>query len=152
MKQTSPIPFTGKSRRRENTIINSRRRGAIMVGAMICLLLISLLLGSLLKVALAHRRQVRTEQYRLQAQWLAESAMERSVNRLTADGDYSGEEWNIAAKELDGRHAGSVKISVQKSAKRPMQRIVTVEAIYPSGVARSAKRTKQLTVRIKTNP
>lgn len=152
MKQTFPTAETGRSRGRENTSLDSRRRGAIMICAMICLLLISLLLGSLLKVALAHRRQVRTEQYRLQAQWLAESALERSVSRLAADADYSGEEWNIAAKELDGRHAGSVKIGVQKSAQRPMQRIVTVEAIYPSGVARSAKRTKQLTVRIKTNP
>lgn len=152
MKQTFSRPFSGRSRGCVKTTTDSRRRGAILICAMICLLLISLLLGSLLKLALAHRRQVRTEQYRLQAQWLAESAMERSVDRLAADGEYSGEEWNIAAKELDGRHAGSVKISVQKSATRPMQRIVTVEAIYPSGVARSAKRTKQLTVRIKTNP
>ena len=44
---------------------------------MICLLLVTVVFGSLLKVALAETDQVRHEQARRQAHWLAESGVER---------------------------------------------------------------------------
>ncbi len=138
--------------RRLNGSPHTRRRGAVLIGAMVCLVLVSMLLGSLLRLAVTHRRQVRRQQDYLQAEWLAESAMERAASRLAADSDYPGESWNIAADELGGPHSGFVKISVQKPDQRPNQRIVAVEAIYPSGVVYFAKRTKQVTVEISKQP
>ena len=128
------------------------RRGAVLIGVMVCLLLVSMLLGSLLRLAVTQRRQVRTEQDLLQAQWLAESAMERAASRLAADAGYSGESWNIAADEFGGRHSGLVKISVRKQDDPPNERLVTIEATYPSGAVRFAKRTKQVTVEVNREP
>lgn len=118
-----------------------------MVAAMICLLLATVLLGSVLKMAMTGRKQVRREQWRLQAAWLAEAGLERAASRLQAGADYQGETWNIAATDLDGQHTGRVVIKVEASEGSATTRLVTVEAFYPSGSVTFAKKTLKASVR-----
>ena len=132
-------------RRRIRTSV-TRRRGAVMVAAMICLLLATVLLGSVLKMAITGRKQVRREQWRLQAAWLAEAGLERAASRLSAGAVYQGETWNIAATDLDGRHTGQVVIKVEAPEGSATTRLVTVEAVYPSGSITFAKKTLRATV------
>lgn len=127
------------------------RRGAVLIVALVCLMLISLILGSLLKLVVTHRRQMRGREHRLQAVWLAESGIQRAVHRLADGSGYGGEEWNIPAEEIGGRHAGRVKITVETSDADD-ERTVIVEAIYPYRETKFAKRTKQVTVQVPPKP
>jgi len=118
----------------------------ILLMVMICLLISTLILGTLLKTAVTHRRQMRTEEQRAQADWLAESAIERAVHSLETDANYQGETWKVSTADLNGRDSGRVRITVQKTGDGPAERILTVEAVYPVGTPRQAKRTKQIRV------
>jgi len=113
---------------------------------MICLLISTLILGALLKTAVAHRRQMLTEEQRMQADWLAESAVERATHRLQIDVNYPGETWNIPAADLNGRDSGRVRITVRKADKGSDGHRVTVEAVYPVGTERQVKRTKRISM------
>lgn len=131
----------------------SLRHGSVLVVAMVALLLTSLILGSLLRMASLQHRQLRSEQDLLQADWLAESALDRAAARLASEPSYSGETWNIPAREIGGRSAGRVTISVKQSADQPTERSVLVSAVYPfEETIRGAKRSKQVIVTVIAKP
>lgn len=108
-----------------------RRRGAFLVAAMIALLLASMIGAALLQLALAQRRQIQREETRLQADWLAESGLERAALRLSADAGYEGELWEIPADELDGLRGASVRIVLEPVPDPPEARRVSVTAHFP---------------------
>ena len=89
---------------------------------LIGLIVIGIICAGLLKVALARRAEVGAEERGLQADWLAESGLERASARLSAAGDYSGETWQIPAEELGGRASGTVAIRVEPVADHPERR------------------------------
>ena len=124
------------------------RRGVVMLVAMVCLVLVVLLLGALLRLAVTHRRQVRHEQIRLQADWLAEAAVERAVHRLNTDGDYEGETWTFTAAQLGGGQAGEATIRVNAVQENPEVRQIVVRATYPTATHRFATRTKQILAKV----
>jgi hypothetical protein len=78
----------------------NRSRGMTVVAVLICLIVVTLLGGALVKVVLAERKLVRAQEHRLQADWLAESGAERALARLEIDAGYRGETWSITAREL----------------------------------------------------
>lgn len=125
------------------------RSGAFLIIAMICLLLTSALLGRLLQTASIERRQVRLEADVLQAEWLAESALDRAAAKLSADDSYKGETWTLTAKELGGTQAGRAVIRVLP-AKSSEQKILDVVAHYPAEGSHSVQRSKQ--IRYSPNP
>lgn len=125
-----------------------RRRGAFLMIVMVCIAISAILLGALLKLALLTDRQTVYEQARLQADWLADSGIERAAYRLTHDPDYAGETWSVSPESLGGRDAASVKITVLKNEDQTAPRTVVVEAVYPIGVVHHARRTRQATVAI----
>ncbi|MGE3315378.1 MAG: hypothetical protein AB7O26_09695 [Planctomycetaceae bacterium] len=125
------------------------RRGAVLVVAMVCLVIASLILGVLAHIGMLHYRQQRAEQERAQTEWLAEAAIERAADRLTADAGYSGETWEIDSAELGGVFDGRVQISVSAEAN---DRLITVAATYPSNSSPFARVSKQVTLRINTQP
>jgi hypothetical protein len=95
---------------------------------------------------------MRAEQQRLQADWLAESGLERAAAKLAADQNYSGETWEIAAADLGSGMAGAVTIVVAPHAGNATERKVSVEAVYPSDTSRVAKRSKQAILRVNAKP
>ena len=48
--------------------------GLVLIVVMVCLVVFATLCGVLLKLALVEQRQVRMQEWRLQAEWLAEAA------------------------------------------------------------------------------
>ena len=50
-----------------------RPRGLTAVAVLVCLIIVTMVAGSVLKVALAQRDQTRAQERRLQAEWLAEA-------------------------------------------------------------------------------
>lgn len=56
-----------------------RRRGLTAVAVMVCLIVITMISGAALKVGLARRQELRTEEHQLQAEWLAEAGIQRGL-------------------------------------------------------------------------
>ena len=120
------------------------RQGLAIVPAFICLVLVTILCGVLLKLAATHRVLVRAEERKTQADWLAEAGLSRAQARLSATPDYRGETWEIDAKELAGRFAGIVRISVEPNEKSAKGRLIRIEADYPRGDALRARSSKTI--------
>lgn len=123
-----------------------RRRGAAMVIALICLLLLSMIGTSLVKTALAQRHQVEKQYWQLQAQWLAEAGAERAAAQLAQNPDYGGETWSITAESLGGRYAGQVTIDIHRVNGKPNQREVAIVARFPDDPRQRATASKRVFV------
>jgi Tfp pilus assembly protein PilX len=125
-----------------------RRRGLASVVILIGLIIVGLVCAGLLKVALARRTEVGMEERRLQASWLAESALGRASARLADSDSYAGETWEVGPEELGGRGPGSVLIRVDSIPEHPDRRRVTVRADYPSDSSRRARRSLEVVLSI----
>jgi hypothetical protein len=111
----------------------SRPRAMISVVVLVCLLVMTLICGSLLRLIHAQRALVRNQERTLQADWLAESALRRAVLRLNVDPAYRGETWKLSADDLGGRIPGVVTIQVEprRDPQETSRRLVTVQADFP---------------------
>src|SRR5262245_49873902 len=81
------------------------RRGAALVVAMICTLLVSLISAALVRTTLLQLEQLQHDEWQLQAEWLAESALDLATSRL-GDVNYHGETWlphTVDGAQLLGR-------------------------------------------------
>jgi hypothetical protein len=123
------------------------RRGSITVVVLVCLVVIILICGALLRVSLAERKLVRSEEDRLQAEWLVEAGLERGAARLTDNASYTGESWKLSAEDLGGPDPGLVTIVVETSPEQPGQRALSVRAEYPAGSSRAVRQSKRLALK-----
>ena len=128
-----------------------RRRGVVLILAMVCLGATVLMLTALLRTAVSERRALVVRARALQADWLAESGLERAVARLSLDPDYAGEDWVLEADRLGGRDAATVKIAIETVRDRPNRRQVRVDASYPTGKTLRATRTRETIIDIGRN-
>jgi hypothetical protein len=141
------------------------RRGLTTIAVMICLLIITLISGALLKVGLAQRDMSRERERRLQAEWLAESGMDRALARLTIDRGYTGETWPITARELGlpettapagptdeaVRSAAMVTIAVEPIAGESNRRRIRVQADFPPEAPRRSRHSKLVVIDLEPN-
>jgi Tfp pilus assembly protein PilX len=109
-----------------------RRGGFALVAVLACLLVISLVGIGLVQSMLDAHRATRLQHDRVQAQWLAESALDRAATRLAAEEVYKGETWAIAPEDLDGRRGAEVEIAVELDGKEPIAD-VTATAVLGDG-------------------
>jgi type II secretory pathway component PulK len=93
---------------------------------------------SVLRLAALQRRSLEIHQWQAQAEWLAESGLERAAARLAADPAYRGETWTIPAEALE-TDGGVVAIRVEPVAAQPDRRRIRIEAGYLSGRARQTR-------------
>ena len=145
---SSSPSYSSSARRHLGTRRRESRRGAFMVVVMICLLVSSLIVGALLKLALMQSRQLVQEQRQMQAEWLADSGLERAASRLATDPNYGGETWNIEPDSIGGQDAGLVTIKVEKDRLQTQNRSVTIEAVYPADGPSQVRRRLAATVAI----
>jgi hypothetical protein len=116
--------------------------------ALVALVLIVMTLGSLLKRARDSWRVTRAEERQIQADWLAESGLDRAAARLAAEAEYRGETWSIPAEELGGHEPAVVDIRVEPIPDRPGLRRVRVRADYPPDAPRRARRSKTANIAV----
>jgi hypothetical protein len=101
-------------------------------------------MGSIMHALLIELRQTRQTAIQVQAQWLADAAVERAAKSLSMNPSYDGESWKV---DLPGfRNAtgsrGSVEIKIERADDEKSVQIV-VHANYPADSRRrvSAERT-----------
>lgn len=106
-------------------VIDRRRQGTALIIAMICLLLASALTVSLVQVAVLQREQVLRDEWQLQAEWLAESALDRAAARLVVEPEYAGESWR---PQLPGEAEplGRVEIAVERPTETGRVQVTAV--------------------------
>jgi len=113
--------------------LTRRKRGGVLVAALVTLLAVMLVAGAVVRSLLAAHRQARHSQNELQAQWLAESAIARAAALLARQTDYVGEMWQPAIVASDGdEQAAAVEISVQTPESAAKTRRVVAIAHYPN--------------------
>jgi type II secretory pathway pseudopilin PulG len=122
----------------------SRRRGLTAVAVLVCLIIITMISGAVLRVALARRDEARAQERSLQAEWLAEAGIQRALAHLDADPAYKGETWPIAARELDSADGALVTIAVGPAPGDPNRKVVRVQADYPRDPPRRARCTRSI--------
>lgn len=115
----------------------------LVVGTVLTLVLF----GILHRIA-GGAKQLRGQQDRAQAIWLAEAALERAAVRLAADPSYVGETWQLPPQRLDGRRAGRVAIVVEPLSGQPRQRLVRVVADFPDHPQERTRQSKQVVLEL----
>ena len=123
-------------------------RGLVSVAVLVCLLVMTLIFGSLLRLVQSQRALVSNQERRLQADWLVESGLDRAAARLGEDAAYRGETWTLPADELGGKTPGVVTIVVALRREAADQRLVTVQADYPRDPRRRARSRRQVIVNV----
>ena len=73
-----------------------RRRGLTVVAVLVCLIVLVLVGGALLKLGIARAGLNRDFEHRLQAEWLVESGISRPWPASRPSG-YKGETWSLSA-------------------------------------------------------
>ena len=125
-----------------------RRAGFGVAVALACVLVTAVLAGAMLRTLLAERRQAMRIEHRIQAMWLAESAIERARARLAASPGYAGETWQVRAEAFGDRWSGAAVIRVERVPGDAAGRRIVVEARYPETLERRAVHLCQLVVRV----
>ncbi len=103
----------------------TRRRGSALIIAMICLVLTSVLTVSLVQIVLLQRGQVERDEWQLQAEWLAESGLDRAVAQLASNASYSGEEWLPQPSDAPAP-LGRVTITMERLSDTSGMRVTAV--------------------------
>jgi Tfp pilus assembly protein PilX len=124
-----------------------RRRGAVMIVILACFALAATLFVLLGRMAIAERRASDLQRWTVQAQWLAEAAMERAIARLRADAEYGDETWDISAAELGGDKSAKATIHVESPDDETSGKLlIFVTADYPNDPVHRCRWTKQLEI------
>ena len=126
---------------------NRSRRGAVMVFALIALLVGSLMIAALLKTAAMSHRQLKRDENRLQASFLADAGCDRVRMLLRSQPDFTSGEWNVLSSQLAPNRAARIRMTVTEEPGEPSQRIVTAVAEYPIDHPDLVRVTRQIRVR-----
>jgi Tfp pilus assembly protein PilV len=112
--------------------------------ALVTLLVVTSIMGSIMHALLTELRQTRQTVNEVQAQWLADAAVERAAARLSANPSYAGESWNVdLPASISGSEShGTAEIKIERDDSEKSVRVV-VRANYPddSRLRVSAART-----------
>ncbi len=122
-------------REKKGTAMNqsrtTKRNGAVLVMALVCLFVVSMFSLSATRRLVEQHRLTTHQQYRLQALWLAESAKQRAVAKLYLDRNFEGETWHVEADTFESGRSGVAVIRVAKIAPNQLHRSITIESRYP---------------------
>jgi type II secretory pathway component PulK len=141
---------------RRRAPVRAGRRGVALFLLLVFLALAAMFMTGWLTSAASERRAGRLAEDRLQAAWLAQSAVERADAQLTRDGDYQGETWKVSAEELAGGKNAVVSIKIERSqapaANTPAEEGASVNAVIEvqlrDGDETVVRTNKQVSVRL----
>jgi len=118
---------------------HNRRRGAGLVIALVTLLVVMSLMGSIIQLLLTEFHQTRQAAAELQANYLADAALGRAAAQFRANPQFDGETWR---PEI----GGAAEIQITRSDANAEAKL-TVTACFPDHPSRRvvAQRTRLIT-------
>jgi len=123
-------------------LLGNDRRALLVLSVLACLTLVMLLAAAWLRIIVLERQQLRAQQNRLQAEYLAQSALSRAAARLAANPDYDGETFRVSAESLGAGSPATVTIRLE-AGDDPQARLVTASAQVPADGRDRAQRSIQ---------
>ncbi|HBJ34547.1 MAG TPA: hypothetical protein DDZ51_07240 [Planctomycetaceae bacterium] len=87
-------------------------RGSVLVCVLVCLGIASTISLGALKTSLNHRRELQRHWQLEQSQWALEAGWRRAIQARLANGQYTGEVWDLAGA-LHGDLNASVQIAIK---------------------------------------
>jgi Tfp pilus assembly protein PilV len=127
-------------------------RGFALLMILVCLMIASAMLASIFKSTIAMQRFTQSREWRIQAEWLVESGVERAAAKLAENTQYQGETWLLSADQLGGDNEALVFIEVTADPGQPRRRLVSVRADYPNHPLHRASLNKQVPVQLPEEP
>ncbi|WP_254507001.1 hypothetical protein [Anatilimnocola floriformis] len=115
-----------------------RRRGFVMLAVIAVFGIVLVTLSVFLQRLLVQERETRSLLNKLQAQALAESALDRAAAKLNGDRKYQGETWQPTLKNAAGTTSARVVIAVTPGSPEN-QFSVTVTSLFPDHPTRRAQ-------------
>ncbi len=128
--------------------MKTRRHGAVLVAAIVCLVVVMLMGAAILRSIAIRHRQGREDLYRMQSLWLAESAAERCAARLRDDPTYTGETWRVRLAHGAAALEGTAVIRVEPAESQPSTRRVRIEARWPEDPLHRRLLRKELVIQL----
>jgi hypothetical protein len=123
----------------------AKRRGTVLIAALVCLLVMMSILGQMLLGTLRARRQLQPERDLRQTELLLQAGADRAAYRLAKQADYRGETWRLPAASIVGAGDGEVTIAATRdSDQRPWH--VHIVAEYPRGGVSTIRRSRTFLV------
>jgi hypothetical protein len=124
-------------------------------------MVLTLIGAALLKLGLIRRQINREFEFRLQAEWLLESGVDRALARAT-EGNYKGETWRLSRADLGLPEQGErtkgqaepsvpaaiVIINVDQPATDAKRRRIRVQADYPLDGEHRSRRSQELVINL----
>ena len=135
-------------------------RGLTVAAVLVCLIILILISGAILKTSVARRQLAVNQERRLQAEWLAESGAQRAAARLARDREYAGETWSLGWADLgqsqrtkgadetagSDKNAARITIAVERVPKEPDRRRVRIQADYPIDEPRRSRHSREMMI------
>jgi hypothetical protein len=115
------------------------------------LVFLTILAACLLRLTLLRRVALYNSEQVLQAEWLAESGIDRAIARLSEKPDYTGETWELSANEFHGRGDASVLIKVEVITNQANARRIVVRADFPKSEFKRARESRTLVTDLTKN-
>jgi len=106
--------------------------------------------GSWIRSTLGHQKQARHWHEKSQATWLADAGLRRAAAQLTSNTNYTGEQWQIEADQLGGKHTAAIQIRVEAVKESNGQFQISATAEYPAEKLQHARITKSTNFEIAT--
>jgi hypothetical protein len=119
------------------------RRGALLAAALVCLLIVMLLTGSVARSMAMRQRASQWDERQSQCFWLTESALARGIARLHADENYAGESWRVTLGPTGAAVTGVADIRVEPVPGESSHRRIVVEARWPDHPTDRVVRNKE---------
>lgn len=122
------------------------RAGTVLVIFMLSLAMLSMTAAAMLRVMLLQRSVVRSNELRIQSEWLFQSAVAKASSELKSNAEYTGEEWKMTAESLGQESDAVANISVNTVDGKTNERRVTITVLYPPDETDRATVTRTVSI------
>lgn len=123
------------------------RAGVVLIAVLVALLVVMLISAAIVRGLVVQHRLATAEPIRVQAFWLAESALQRARTQLATSPDYAGETWQVELPP--GRNAsGQAVIRVEPTQNEPNKRTIIVAARFPNDPIHGVLEERSLVVEL----
>jgi hypothetical protein len=120
-----------------------KRQGAVLVVAMVCLLVVTAIIGTMIRGTLRNHRQLRSEKDLRQAELLLDAGVARASKRLAANPDFRNETWSLQPDAITG--AGEGLVIIELSGTEAQDSLTArISAEYPAGNELSVRRSRSV--------
>ncbi|MFK7765725.1 MAG: hypothetical protein AB8B55_00685 [Mariniblastus sp.] len=121
----------------------SHRRGGILIAALVCMAVATIILLTVLQSSNRQRVQLRSELQIEQVRWLVDGGISKAIQELENDKSYSGETI-VVSPTLDEKTKSTVEISIDRKSNAAGEPVVIKVTAIIERAGQVLQRTKEI--------